>query len=504
MSDELLRYYNSELEYLRQLGSEFARAHPRTAGYLNLGEDEEYDPHVGRLIQAFAYLNARTRQKLDDDFPELSASMLEILYPHYLRPIPSLAIMQFSLDRSQMDLTGGYKLPRGTRLESEPVGDQACRYRTCYDVTCWPVQVAAARYQGLPFTAPPTSFSSSATSLLTLEIETLVREVPLAKLPIDRLRFYLRTQTTFAYQLHELLMNHALGAAVATKPDAPPQILPPGCIRPVGFAENEGLFDYPPRSFLGYRLLSEYFCFPDKFLFFDVQLDGALAGPTSQKTIYVYLDRHLDELQPHVSAATFALGCSPVVNLYRHRAEPIRLTHFEAEHRVIPDARQPFGHEVYSIDRVVGSDESRQAHEFDPFYSIRHQRETGRRFWHATRHWNPGTDEVRQGGNEFQISFVDLDFQPAAPATMTIDLELTCLNRNLPAGLPFGGDRPRFQLEEGGAVRANGLPDQAHADDPPVAGPRHALALGLALDPRSPLADRRTGTGSPPRNPPPL
>ncbi len=454
MSDDLLRYYNTELEYLRRIGAEFARTHPRTAGYLNFGDDEEYDPHVGRLVQAFAYLNARTRKKLDDDFPELSESMLDILYPHYLRPIPSMAIVQFALDRSQSDMTAGYEIPRGTRLESEPSGGQTCRFRTCYDVTCWPFVVAAARYDGVPFTAPATRFSQRAQSLLSIRLDTLAKELTFAGMEVPRVRFFLRSQAYFGHLLYELLMNHVLGIAVSTKPEGPAKAIDRQRLLPVGFREEEGLIDYPARSFLGYRLLTEFFCFPDKFLFFDVELSGELACKESSQTLYIYLDRYIEELQPHVTAATFATGCTPIVNLYRQRAEPIRLTHFEAEHRLIPDARRPFAHEVYSIDRVVGLDPSRKQFEFHPFYSIHHESGNDvRRYWQGTRHWNGGADPVRQGGNEVQLSFVDLDFSPAEPAEMTIDVDTTCLNRNLPNFLPFGGDRPKFEFEEGSAVR---------------------------------------------------
>ncbi len=455
MSDELLRYYNAELEYLRRIGAEFARSHPRTAGYLNFGEDEDFDPHVGRLVQAFAYLNARTRKKLDDDFPELSESMLDILYPHYLRPIPSLAIVQFALERAQADLTEGYELPRGTRLESEPINGQTCRFRTCYDVTCWPIQVTAARYEGVPFTAPSTPFSGKAQSVIAIRLEAFARELNFQKMRIPKLRFYLRTQSYYAHQIYELLLNHLVGIAVAPKPDAPPQLLGAEHLTPVGFADDEGLFDYPARSFLGYRLLTEFFSFPDKFLFFDVRLDRLQGSVENSQTIYLYCNRHFNELQPHVTAATFALGCTPIVNLYKHRAEPIRVTHFHAEYPVVADARRPFGHEIYSIDRVVGTTPTRKLYEFQPFYSIRHEAQAGeaQRFWHAARHWNAGEDPARQGGNELALSFVDLDFDPSQAAELTIDVETTCLNRNLPGFLPFGGDRPQLHFETGSAVR---------------------------------------------------
>src|SRR5262245_45378093 len=154
MTDELLPYYNRELSYLRRLGAEFARAHPKIAGRLRLGPDASEDPPVARLVQAFAFPHARTRHKLEDDFPELTDALLGSLYPHYQLPIPSMAIVEFELDPSQTELTDGHVVPCGTAIETEPIDGEPCRFRTCYDATLWPLAVSEARLSGPPFSAP--------------------------------------------------------------------------------------------------------------------------------------------------------------------------------------------------------------------------------------------------------------------------------------------------------------------------------------------------------------
>src|SRR5258708_20992686 len=151
MSDDLLTYYNRELSMIRRLGAEFAAAHPKIAGRLRLGPDTTEDPHVSRLIEAFAYLNARIRHKLDDEFPEIAEGILGVLYPHYLAPIPSTAIVQFHLDPAETDLAQGYTIPKNTSLETAPVQDIPCRFRTCYPVTLWPVRVERASLTQPPF-----------------------------------------------------------------------------------------------------------------------------------------------------------------------------------------------------------------------------------------------------------------------------------------------------------------------------------------------------------------
>jgi type VI secretion system protein ImpG len=455
MTDELLPYYNSELEFLRLMGKEFAKAHPRSAAHLNIGGDEAYDPHVGRLVQAFAYLNARTRHKLDDDFPEISSSMLEILYPHFQRPIPSISVVKFGLDRAQADLTSGYDIKRHSMLSSESIDGQSCRFRTCYPVTCWPIDVKSASYKGLPFQAPQTTFSRRAASLITISLDTFLSDTTFAKYSAEKLRFFIRAQSYFRHDLYELIMNNVVGVAISHKPDGEYHVLQRNCIQPVGFENEEGVLDYPARSFIGYRLLSEFFAFPDKFMFFDLHLGDVLKKhKRSRAEIYIYLDEYLEELEPRVSAETFSLGCTPIINLYKHRAEPLKVTHFDSAYRVIPDSRQPLAHEIYSIEKVTGTLSNGKPVAFQPFYSVNHRGTADAvRYWHASRYWNAGEDEAKQGGTELHLSFVDLNFAPSQAAPMTIDVETTCFNRNLPAHLPFGGGSPRLSFEEGSAVK---------------------------------------------------
>jgi type VI secretion system protein ImpG len=249
-------------------------------------------------------------------------------------------------------------------------------------------------------------------------------------------------------------LNNTLGVALAADPrDASPIVLGRDCLSPVGFARDEGMLPYPARSFLGYRLLTEYFAFPQKFLFFDLALpalDRSL-GLGSRLEVFLYLNRSVSELGRVVSAETFSLGCTPIVNLYRQRAEPVILAHTSYEVQVVPDRRQPFSHEVYSIDRVTASPPSGERQEFQPFFSVRHDagRGEGRRFWHATRRGAEGTLALGDRGTEVYLSLVDLDFRPSVPADWTLDVETTCLNRDLPRSLPYGGGQPRLQLREG-------------------------------------------------------
>ncbi len=457
MSDELLPYYNRELAVLRSLGAEFADAHPKIAGRLRLGPDEVKDPHVARLIEAFAFLNARIRHKLDDDFPEVSEALLGILYPHYLAPIPSAAIAQFSLDRHKGQLTTGYAIQRDETVETESIGGQPCRFRTCYPVTLWPLEVKAAELRGPPFTAPSVRFSSDATAILRLTLQSFSDKVPIRQLDLNGLRFFLRGHSPFVYDLYELLLNNTLGVVVAQGLNDPaPVVLDKDTIRPVGFGHDEGLLDYPPRSFWGYRLLSEYLVFPDKFLFLDftglTPRVRAKLGNTLE--LFVYVRGHSRDLEKNVTRDTFQLGCCPIVNLFTQRAEPISLTHTETEYRVVPDARRPRAHEVYSVNRVLATSPGGEALEFLPFFSVQHGRDLReqRTFWYAARRPARFAGGQVDHGTEVFLTLVDLDFHPSAPPKWTLDVETTCLNRDLPRELPFGGGQPYLQLVSAEAV----------------------------------------------------
>ena len=455
MSDELLPYFERELAFIRKLGGEFAKAHPKIAGRLQLGPDSTEDPHVERIIEAFAYLNARIRHKLDDDFPEITDAMLGVLYPHYQVPIPSMAIAQFVLDRGQADLVAGYTLAAESTIEADSADGVPCRFRTSYPVTLWPVELVSASLAGRPFSAPAVSFTAGALAVVRLELKCFSAEMTFADLVMPSLRFYLKGQAQHVYLLYELLLNNTLAVALARSPTDPePIVLDPVCVGEVGFERDQGVFPYAARSLLGYRLLSEYFTFPEKFLFFDLHglTEEVLAkvGSSDKLDVYFYLDRTTTDLEQNVTGDMFQLGCTPMINLYQQRAEPIAITQTQTEYRVVPDARRPFASEIYSVDRVVATSPDNEEVEYRPFYSFKHaaaghQQKT---FWSATRRVGEGGG-VADHGTEVYLSLVDLDFSPQLPADWTLDVETTCLDRGRPRRLPAGEGQPNLRLSAG-------------------------------------------------------
>ena len=254
--EELLRYYWSELTYLRKMGSVFARRHPKVAGRLELGENECPDPHVERLIESFAFLTGRLQHTLDRDFPEIAAELLNLLYPHYLNPLPSMAIARMDADPDQGDLTAGYTIDRHCPLFIHSERGLVSRFRTCYPVDLWPVEVTQAAFES------PDQFDfldsvSRVTSVLRLRVEA--PSASLQDMPLERLRFYLNGDRLLVTSLYELLFARVLQVAVLPDTRETPRFLPAEVIKPVGFGLEDEVLPYPPHSQPAYRLLQEYF-----------------------------------------------------------------------------------------------------------------------------------------------------------------------------------------------------------------------------------------------------
>ena len=461
MSDELLPYYSRELTYIREFAAEFARAHPAVAERLGLSKnaDECKDPHVERMIESFAYLTGRIRRKLDDDFPELVNGVMGVLYPHYLAPIPSMAIAQITLDRKQAELTSGYTVEAGAPIEapltSGPHAGQACRFRTSYPVTAWPIEVASAKLGGLPFSAASAEGPPQPIACLQIELRAFSPEMPLSKLELPALRFYLNGQNQQTFPLYELILNNTVEVVIKTAPTEAPTVLGRAALKEVGLDAHEALMPYTPRSFPGYRLLSEYFAFPRKFLVFEINLGkSALRRAGRQAQLWLYLDRTNPDLEKTVTADTFRLGCTPIVNLFQRQADAVELDETRTEYRIEPDRRRRMAHEVYSVDKVMVSSKGQRPVEYSPFYSFDHatDRSQPAGFWYARRRPPRRNNGQIDRGTEVYLTLVDLNFNPFVPADRTMLAEITCTNRDLPQQLPWGGGQPRLIPVAGGPI----------------------------------------------------
>ncbi|MFT3721572.1 type VI secretion system baseplate subunit TssF [Pseudorhodoferax sp.] len=464
--DELLPHYERELAFLRRHAGDFALRYPKIAGRLMLSGDVGEDPHVERLIESFALLAARVHKRLDDDFPLFTETFLDVLYPHYLRPFPSCSIARFDLGGSAAQLSQGAQVPRGTVLGSRPVRGVACKFRTAYAVALQPLRVAAASFRGTLQAPDGTPVPRTATTLLSVRLELTSPQATWASLGTPAVRLYIDGEASQVAALREALFGRVCGVLVQTAPHGPWAAAPAEALpREVGFAEDEALIDFDARSHPAYRLLTEYFAFPEKFNFVDLPLPRSVLDSEARSvTLHfamsgVRADSDEARLLETMSERNLLTSCTPVVNLFPQRADPIRITHTASSYPVLPDARRAFGFEVYSIEkvyRVRQTPHGEQIHEFKPFYSLQHDEllaegEAGSgHYWHAHR---DDTMAETSPGYETELSIIDIDFDPAAPQTDTLSLEVMATNRDLPNMLQVGTAGGDLFLQGGSLAR---------------------------------------------------
>lgn len=461
MRDDLLLYYERELTYLRQTGAQFAAKYPKIASRLVLEPAKCDDPHVERLLEGFALLAARIHLKIDDDFPEITEALLGIVYPHLVRPLPSMSIVQFHLDPDRGKISTGVSIKRNSLLYSRPVDGVPCKFSTCYDTTLWPVNVTAAGWSSLDRFNPPLRVSEAA-GALRVELTCSSPDMEFSKLELDQLRLFLDGESALVHSVYELLCCNLIQVVVRDATPGsrvPPVTLPSASLRPVGFESDEGMLPYPRRSFIGYRILQEYFAFPEKFFFLELSGLRKAWGAVKRTAEVIFVlsrfegDQRRQRLETGVSASTFRLGCTPAINLFPQTAEPILLTQQKHEYPVVPDARRPFATEVFSVDRVSSLRlQDKEVAEYQPFYSFGHapQGEQQQTFWITNR--RPSV-RANDDGTEVDLALVDGSLQANRPSTDTLTIRTTCTNRNLPARLTFGTSSSDFELESGVSIK---------------------------------------------------
>jgi type VI secretion system protein ImpG len=483
MDKDLLDYYNRELTFILAMGGEFADAHPQVAGKLALEAGRCEDPHVERLLQGFAFLTARVHKKIDDEYPEIADALLSVLYPHYQRPIPSMAVVQFATPSDPTKVAGGLRVARETELTSPPVSGVSCRFRTAYPVTLWPVVVDAAVLT--PDRVTIAGKPPGAASLLRLTLRCTAPAGWASLEGFDSLRVFLDGPEPVPTSLYESLFNNLcevwvqgpiVGGATKTVVLARAGEL---CevLRPVGFAPQEGVLPYPARSFDGFRLLQEFFAFPAKFLFVDLcRLDRLRGEGFTGAVEFLFFLTHPPRSEVVIRAGNFRLGCAPVVNLFPLAAEPIRLNHLQTRYPIVPKYGEVGAYEVYSVDRVVTvGGYLEPSVEFQPFYAMRHGAEVAPRdaYWFTSRRRSLRKDDA---GLEAELAFTDAQFHPRSPAAdrsnptvETITAHVSCTNRDLPTRLPFGGESADFVLEgEAGVGRVRLLTRPSKPLRPPL------------------------------------
>ncbi|MBB5406946.1 type VI secretion system protein ImpG [Paraburkholderia sp. HC6.4b] len=473
--DPILRYYEAEMRYLRESGKEFAKAHPDRARMLNLDRVGERDPYVERLHEGFAFLTGRLQEKLDDELPELTEGLVSLLWPHYLRMMPSLSVVELiplaeTLQKTENVPAGvpvrsaSIAVPPAAGAEGTTPRTVQCLYRTTQEVTLQPLRLTHA--------GPTVRHDGRSVIRLGFYLDQSARR---EATDLSRVRLYLNADLPTAFAMHLALTRQVDSVAWRIPEVRDGEVLPLAgvTIEPAGFSTEERLWPKAEASFSGYQMLLEYFAFREKFLFVDLcGLDVTkLPASTTRFDLEIVLKRAYPSDQ-RFSAENVRLFCTPVINLFELDAAPIVIDHHETEYRVVPAGHQGEHVETYSVDAIESFDHvTAERYEYVPFATFRHRggmlrHEAPERYFHTRV--RPGVTGLHEtwvilGGHAWE-TMEDLPEE-------SVSLRVTGTN----------GMLPRKGLREASI-------DELAASTPNVAGVRNLVAPTLPLYP--PTGDR--------------
>lgn len=380
-----------------------------------------------RLLEGFAFLTARLREKIDDQLPEVTQQLLMLMWPNFLRPIPAMCIMEYvPIPGAIAELQ---KVPQGAEVLSAPVDGTICRFRLVSDLNVLPLKIDDVRHE-----------HSQAASAITISLSTLTEE-PITAIGLRKLLIHY-TGSAYSAQsiglwIHRYLSKISIGTGDRFEPFSPSDV------RPAGFSHEEAVLPYPQNAFPGYRLLQEFFTLPEKFAFFEVTLPSLSHIPQSAQRVDIVLEFERP-LPPDVRVGrdSFRLHCAPAINLFDHDAEPILLDGKRNEYAVVPAKRDASEIDVFSIDEVTGWHPSLDggpgaSRRYDRFESFSHEveRAEGRSaiyFREKVRQHVAGTRLDRL------LSFVREDEAQVYRQNETISVRLSCSNGTAPSHLGLG------------------------------------------------------------------
>ncbi len=486
MDSKLLEYYNRELAYLREMGAEFALRYPKVAGRLGMRGIEVSDPYTERLMEGFAFLTSRVQLKMDAEFPRFSQRLLEMIAPNYLAPTPSMAIAELHPDSSKGDIRNGFCVPRGTMMDSQTLKKSGvtCSYTTAQDVMLQPLRIQSVELGGVPADAPLSQLGlgqRSATSALRITI-ACDDAVLMNHLNFDSLNFFLSGPDIQATQLLELIMEHGVGQFCQTVEKQPQRVtLGDDAVRHEGFAPEQALLPDDMRNFDGYRLLHEYFAFPQRFQFFSIHGLRPLLrlSPGAREfEIIVLLDKSEPALERVVDASHLALHCTPVINLFPRVAERQKLSEDKFEYHLVVDNIRPLDYEIFSVNKLYATG-GKKEQLFRPFwstysgddgnygayFSLRREQRT---LSEQAKNYGTRTGYV---GSEVFLTLVDEKQSPWNDELTHFTTEVLCTSRDLPLML--------IQQGQANFVMPDSIPVQRLTLKKGPTPPRPSLAEGL-------------------------
>lgn len=494
MDERLLELYNTELRHLRETAAEFGRDFPKIAGRLSLDLDGKEicpDPHIERLLEGFAFLAARIHLKLDAEFPRFTQGLLETVYPDYLCPVPSMAIVKFEPEPGEGALAPGFPINRGTLLRSQlGRGERtACTFASAHSVRLLPLGISEARFFIRDQAELNLPRDLGAAAALRLRLRKTIPN-PWKEIRADPLVVHIRGADELPAEIYEQIFGHRFKLVVqspAERKTCSP-VFAADAIRRVGFSAEHALLPPTPHGFEGYRLLREYFAFPQRFLFFELNgFQSALNQVTGDEVDLVLLFNQADtRLEGRIDKSCFELFCTPAVNLFEKTLERILISEHSAEFHVVPDRNRPLDFEVYQISSVTGYGETPdQERQFLPFYRARDMDLESSAFYTLHRVPRLFSDRERQtgrrssyAGTDAYLSIVDGDMAPFRPDLRQLGIRAWCTNRHLPIQMAKNIGRTDFSMDLSAPVTSIRI-----LEGPTL--PRPSLVLA-GQDPRKP------------------
>jgi type VI secretion system protein ImpG len=463
MDTRLLHHYNIELDFMREMGNEFAHHFPKVAGRLGMEGLECADPYVERLLEGFAFLSARVQLKIEEEYPKFCQHLLEIVYPDYLAPLPSMTIVQMEPDCSDSDLASGFIIEKGTALLSGlgPNMQTPCEYRTSHEVELFPIKIVEAEYLGTRAALANLGIKPErrVSSGLRITIE-VAKGLEISDLNMKELPLFLGGSGTVPLALYEHILAGNCGLSILTgdKKDRNVFSLSADHVTNYGFQPEQAMLNYQSKSFEGYRLLREYFAFPERFRFINFKgLDKVLPKSGGRRfELVVHLDSRNNDLENVIGAGNFLPFCTPAINLFPKRADRITLNDKDHEFHVLADRSRPLDYEVHQVMSVKGyGKQSEERQQFLPFYGLKNDHIPAEHSAFFTIRRRPRLLSSKQHargarsgylGQEVFISLVDSNESPYSSSLAQLGITTQCSNRDLPMQIPLGQKDGDFSL----------------------------------------------------------
>ncbi|MGE8653562.1 MAG: type VI secretion system baseplate subunit TssF [Acinetobacter gandensis] len=429
MIEELLPYYEKQLQEFGQQSREFASKYPKIAQRLSLNQEQIDDPHIERLIQAFSLISARIDKKLADSYDIFTRSIFEVMFPQYLKPFPACSVVSFEDINKIKQLTDRHVIPKATTLRAKSTRGVQCEYQTVQDVVLLPIQLKQIKFK----THPSAHMHLNQNATLSMGFEIFSQKNQL--LAQENLPIFLDAISNFPLQVLDSIFKASTSFSIRVGQNSFDIANP---FEIMGFDELQSVLPIDQHTHHAYRLLMEYFCVPEKFNFLKLKLEFIK---------YFNLEQSEFELQMHfklnlndqasirnyseLNAANFKLFATPIVNLFKKQAEPQKINHKRMEYPLITDAHHPEYYQAYSILKMnmvrEKSDQDQVFFPVLPFFAMSHYHQDKVQFFYSL---NP--EQMKNKHQELNYSVISRALEPHATQSDFISTEILCTNRELP------------------------------------------------------------------------